>query len=214
MITVVASLKGGSGKSTVTFNIAVWLALAGVPVQMFDLDPQATLTDVVDVRKHEGFEPKLTVDNQVEHLAACQQQHPEAEILVDVGTSDMRSLATALSLAQRIVIPVPPSQADVWSTQRFLAIIKQNLVDPEQWPTVYAFINRADTHHAVRESDETAAALITLPHVKLLKSRLGQRTIFRQSFSEGLAVFELDNRNKASREFLALVALLYPERIS
>ncbi|MES9936900.1 MAG: ParA family protein, partial [Sedimenticola sp.] len=28
MITVVGSLKGGSGKSTVTFNLAVWLSMA------------------------------------------------------------------------------------------------------------------------------------------------------------------------------------------
>ena len=28
MITVIGSLKGGSGKSTVTFNLAIWLAMA------------------------------------------------------------------------------------------------------------------------------------------------------------------------------------------
>ena len=42
MITVVGSLKGGSGKSTVTFNLAVWLAMADVKVQLVDADPQAT----------------------------------------------------------------------------------------------------------------------------------------------------------------------------
>ncbi|MBP8197528.1 MAG: ParA family protein, partial [Chromatiaceae bacterium] len=59
MITVIGSLKGGSGKSTLTFNLAVWLAMADVKVQLVDADPQATLTDVVDVRLEEGFSPKL-----------------------------------------------------------------------------------------------------------------------------------------------------------
>ena len=55
MITIVGSLKGGSGKSTLTFNLGVWLSMAGVKVQLIDADPQATLTDVIDVRK-EGVE--------------------------------------------------------------------------------------------------------------------------------------------------------------
>lgn len=215
MITVVASLKGGSGKSTVTFNLAVWLALAGVSVQVFDLDPQATLTDVIAVRRQEGFKPVLAVQNQVAELLATSQSKTEnTEILVDVGTADMAALTQALALAQRILIPVPPSQADVWSTQRFLKMIQNALPDATKWPAIYAFINRADTHHAVKESDETAAALVTLAQIKLLKPRLGQRTIFRQSFSEGLAVFELDNRNKASREFLALAATIYQHVIA
>ena len=59
MITVVGSLKGGSGKSTVTFNLAVWLAMAERNVVAIDADPQATLTDVLDVRREEGFEPSI-----------------------------------------------------------------------------------------------------------------------------------------------------------
>ena len=50
MITVIGSLKGGSGKSTITFNLAIWLALAGQRVAVIDADPQATLTDVLEVR--------------------------------------------------------------------------------------------------------------------------------------------------------------------
>jgi chromosome partitioning protein len=76
-------------------------------------------------------------------------------------------------------------------------------------PELLAFINRADTHHAVRESDEAAAALATIPEISVLESRLAQRTAFRRSFSEGLAVFELEPRSKASAEMLTLVNLLY-----
>ena len=43
MLTVVGNLKGGTGKSTVAFNLAVWLAHDRPGVRVFDLDPQATL---------------------------------------------------------------------------------------------------------------------------------------------------------------------------
>ncbi len=76
------------------------------------------------------------------------------------------------------------------------------------------FINRGDTHPAVRETNETAAALVSLPGIKFLRPRLSQRTVFRRSFSEGLAVFELSARGKGSREFFSLAAALYPYLLS
>ncbi len=59
MITVVGNLKGGCGKSTISFNLAVWLATAGVDVVAFDLDPQATLSDVAEVRAEEEVIPHI-----------------------------------------------------------------------------------------------------------------------------------------------------------
>lgn len=61
MITVIGSLKGGSGKSTVTFNLAVWLTMAEKDLRVIDLDPQATLRDVAEVRQEEGYRPFISV---------------------------------------------------------------------------------------------------------------------------------------------------------
>ena len=210
MVTIIGSLKGGSGKSTVTFNLAVWLAMADVKVQLIDADPQATLTDVVDVRMEEGFDPPLRVGDKsalnAEHLKGAQ------ETLIDVGTSDMDSMRRALQLCDRVVVPVPPSQADIWSTQRYIHLVEST--EREKRPEILGFINRGDTHHAVRETNEAAAALVSLPGIRFIKPRLAQRTVFRRSFSEGLAVFELDPRGKGSKEFFSLAAALYPNLVS
>ncbi|MEW8028127.1 MAG: AAA family ATPase [Candidatus Thiodiazotropha sp.] len=210
MITVIGSLKGGSGKSTVTFNLAVWLEMAEAEVLVIDADPQATLSDVSEVRTEEGYEPFLNIKNA--SALSRKKLAGYDEVLIDVGTSDIDSMKLALALADRIVIPVPPSQADIWSTQRFINFLDE-AVDGDR-PDLLAFINRADTHHAIRESDEAAAALVSLPDVDYIKYRLCQRTVFRRSFSEGLAVYELDPRGKGSKEFYALTAALYPKYIS
>ncbi len=209
MITVIGSLKGGSGKSTISFNLAVWLAMAEVQVQLIDLDPQQTLTDVVEVRTEEGFEPVL----QVVHKEALRRTRlAEAdETVIDVGTADMEALQRALQYCDRVLVPVPPSQADIWSTQRFIRLV-QNL--REKPPQILGFINRGDTHHAIRETNEAAAALVSLPGIKFIRPRIGARTLFRRSFSEGLAVFELDPRSKGSQEFFSLAAALYPTLVS
>lgn len=207
MITVIGSLKGGSGKSTVTFNLAVWLAMAETDVLVVDADPQATLTDVTEIRIEEDFEPNLNVKDS--SFLARKHFKGFDEVLIDVGTADIESLKKALSLADRVLIPVPPSQADIWSTQRFLRFVDEAIGGKA--PDLLTFINRADTHHAIRESDEAAAALVSLSGVKFIKQRLCQRTVFRRSFSEGLAVFELEPRGKAAREFYALTSVLFPD---
>ena len=210
MITVIGSLKGGSGKSTVTFNLAVWLEMAEAEVLVIDADPQATLSDVSEVRTEEGYEPFLNIKDS--SALSRKKLAGYDEVLIDVGTSDIESMKLALSLADRVVIPVPPSQADIWSTQRFINFLDEVVAGDR--PQLLAFINRADTHHAIRESDEAAAALVSLPDVEFIKYRLCQRTVFRRSFSEGLAVYELDPRGKGSKEFYALTAALYPKYIS
>lgn len=211
MITVIGSLKGGSGKSTITFNLAVWLAMADQKVIAIDADPQATLSDVIEVRSEEGYEPKIKLAS-VKDLNRKKKLAQFDEVLIDVGTADLENLKQALRIADRIFVPVPPSQADIWSTQRFLKLV--NSVTDDNTPEIYGFINRGDTHRAVRETDEAAAALVSLPGIKFVKARLAQRTVFRRSFSEGLAVFELDPRSKGAREWNALAAVLYKEVLS
>lgn len=207
MITVIGSLKGGSGKSTLTFNLGVWLTMAGLKVQTIDADPQATLTDVAEVREEEGFSPRLPV---VSPEVLRQGQLPDAdETLIDIGTADMDAVMRSLRICDRVVVPVPPSQADVWSTQRFIRMVRK-VEGRAAPPDLLGFINRADTNPAIRETEEAAAALVSLSHIQLIKRRLSQRTIFRRSFSEGLAVFELHSSSKGAREFQALAAKLYP----
>ncbi|KAG1707516.1 hypothetical protein GQR58_003171 [Nymphon striatum] len=121
------------------------------------------------------------------------------EVIVDIGISDSESMQAAIQRADRILIPIAPSQADVWSTQRFLKQIKDIRKSGSQ-PEILGFMNRSDTHRAVRETDDAFDALQGLPGITMLEPRLYQRTAYRRSFSEGLAVFEMDPKSKAAHE--------------
>ncbi|HHL19523.1 MAG TPA: ParA family protein [Thiothrix sp.] len=205
MITVVGNLKGGTGKSTVAFNLSLWVAThRNVYVAVYDLDPQATLSDALEIRTEDGYTPKIIPKNTVDSLGS---EGENAEVIVDIGMSDMDAMKQAIAQADRIVVPVGPSQADVWSTQRFLKLVQD--VKKGDEVKILGFMNRADTHKAVRETDEAYDALKTLPLITMLTPRLYQRTVYRRSFSEGLAVFELDPRSKATTEVDALGNVLY-----
>ena len=210
MLTVIGNLKGGTGKSTVAFNLAVWLAHDKPGVRVFDLDPQATLMDTNEIREEDGYEPQIEVSNDIDELEMLVKSRGKnkTQLLADVSASNMPHLEKAISMAKRILIPVQPSQADIWSTQRFLKIVL-SAIDKKNKPEIMGFINRADTHVGVRETTEAEEALQLLPNIEALDTRLYQRTAYRRSFSEGLAVFEQDPMGKAAREMKKLVKLLY-----
>lgn len=209
LITVIANLKGGSGKSTVAFNLGLWLQMKGQPVVAYDLDPQSTLSDVAEVRREEGYAPPLVVYQTEGNLSEQLQIHP-GQVLVDVGASNMEAMKQAMAVADQVLIPVPPSQPDVWATQRFLKIVDESTAEGKR-PVLFTFVNRADTHRAVRESDETEEVLAQLPGVSLIPHRLYQRTIYRRSLSEGQGIFELSRRSKAVDEFATFAHALFPE---
>ena len=210
MLTVIGNLKGGTGKSTVAFNLAVWLAHDKSGVRVFDLDPQATLMDTNEIREEDGYEPQIEVSNDIDELEMLvnNRGRNKTQLLADVSASNMPHLEKAISMAKRILIPVQPSQADIWSTQRFLKIVL-SAIDKKNKPEIMGFINRADTHVGVRETAEAEEALQLLPNIEALNTRLYTRTAYRRSFSEGLAVFEQDPMGKAAREMKKLVKLLY-----
>ncbi len=210
MITVVANLKGGSGKSTVVFNLALWLQMKGQPVVAYDLDPQQTLMDVAEVRREEGYAPALQVYPPRESLLEDLNYHPKnVHVLVDVGAANIDAMKQAIKTSDQIIIPVPPSQPDVWATQRFMDIVED--ATGGQYPKMRAFVNRADTHCAVRESDDTEDAIKQIANIDLISNRLFQRTIFRRSLSEGMAVFEMSKRSKATDEFNTFAGSVFPE---
>lgn len=209
MLTVVGNLKGGTGKSTVAFNLALWVLFNQRRVLVVDLDPQGTLTDVIRVREEEGYLPVLPLSRNFEDARSRSADYDE--IIVDIGPSDPSAMYGAILAADQVLVPVPPSQADVWSTQRFVRKLLE-LRGERTTPALVGFINRADTHLAVRESDEAFGALSMIEGMRVLRPRLCQRMAFRRSLSEGLSVQELERRGKAALELEQLARALFRTR--
>lgn len=205
MITVIGNMKGGTGKSTFAFNLAVWLRHKKQEISLYDFDPQQTLADVVEVRVEENYQPSLP-DTKDEITIEQVKSDTADEIIIDVSMSNQVAMKRAIRLCDQIIIPVAPSQADIWSTQRFIKLIQTERPD---LPVVLGVVNRADTHPLVVETKETEEALDYLPVIKRLPVRLHNRTAYRRSFSEGLGVFEMEPNGKASKEFIKVAEQIF-----
>ncbi len=106
---VVASQKGGAGKSTLTRNLAV---AAGAGAALADTDPQGSLTDWWNRREAEA--PALArLDGDMAAGLTALAEGGVKLVLVDTPPSVHPWLSDLLRLADLVLIPVRPSPDDL-----------------------------------------------------------------------------------------------------
>lgn len=116
---LVASSKGGAGKSTVTTNLAAYFAVEGKATAILDADKQKSSTHWCEKRAH--------LDTAVLPLDGTrrgwEKSLPEGiqRLVVDAPAGAMGEDLTAfLDLADAVIVPVLPSAIDLEATVPFL----------------------------------------------------------------------------------------------
>ncbi|MBK9160871.1 MAG: ParA family protein [Nitrosomonadales bacterium] len=109
---LIANPKGGSGKTTLSVNIAGYLASRGHRVAMLDLDRQQSSALWLKTRTDDL--PRIrTLDEKKEHA------HDWLVIDSPAGLHG-KNLAHAIKLAHKVVVPVAPSLFDLDASRDFL----------------------------------------------------------------------------------------------
>jgi len=206
MITLVANLKGGVGKSTLAFHLIIWLLHQRRKVMAIDADPQQTLGDIMEVRAEEGITPIIELSNKTLMLLP-KSSDITSEVVIDVGTQDMHAFRQAIIKADRILIPVMPSQADVWATQRFLRLVKD--LREDNLPELLVLINRGDKNPENSDTMDTHEILGTIKELSVIDYVLHDDEDYRSALFEGQACFELNPDGAAAKEFSKVAMCLY-----
>lgn len=108
---LVANPKGGAGKTTLSINLAGWLAAQGEPVSLLDLDRQKSATRWL-ARRPETLPPI--------HLMG-EDNKPRWLIIDSPAGLHGKNLDHAVKLVSRILVPISPSLFDIQASQDFLA---------------------------------------------------------------------------------------------
>lgn len=116
---LVASSKGGAGKSTIATNLAAHFAVDGKATAILDADRQKSSTHWCEKRAH--------LDTAVLPIDGCrrgwQKQLPDGiqRLVVDAAAGAMGpDLQDVLDMADAVVVPVLPSAIDIEATVPFL----------------------------------------------------------------------------------------------
>lgn len=115
---LIVNPKGGSGKSTLSTNIAGYLASRGHGVALLDLDRQKSASQWL-VNRASGL-PKIGL------LQAEGAPSLAADWLVIDSPAGLhgKNLDHALKLAHKIIVPVAPSLFDIRATRDFLEVLR------------------------------------------------------------------------------------------
>jgi chromosome partitioning protein len=111
---LIANPKGGSGKTTLSTNIAGYLAAQGKRVAMLDLDRQRSATQWLENRPADL--PVISL--QQEQKAAS--KHTEWLVIDSPAGLHGKNLEHALQLVDSVIVPIAPSVFDIQASHDFL----------------------------------------------------------------------------------------------
>lgn len=117
-VVVVANPKGGVGKSTLATNIAGYFASRGHAVMLGDVDRQQSSRLWLGLRPA-AARPIRGWDLDGERLAKPPKGTTHVVLDTPAGLHGRR-LAEALSIADKVVVPLQPSIFDIYATRSFL----------------------------------------------------------------------------------------------
>ena len=116
---LVASSKGGAGKSTVSTNLAAWFAVEGKATALLDADRQKSSTHWCEKRAHMET-AVLPLDGT---RRGWDKSLPDGiqRMVVDAPAGAMgEDLVAFLDIADAVIVPVLPSAIDLEATVPFL----------------------------------------------------------------------------------------------
>lgn len=209
MILLLGGEKGGTGKSTLSTNLAVWLARRGSDVILIDTDRQRTSSHFVDRRNAQADLPVIhsaekygSVYETVRDLAERYEY-----VLVDAGGRDSEELRTAMVAANKLYVPLKASQPDLETSVHMNELVK---MAKGLNPTLESnlVISMGTTHPAVHEDEEAVELLSELNQFQMAKTIIRDRKVYRDAMAEGKGVIELNNE-KAKAEIDGLAKEIF-----
>lgn len=204
MIVTVAHTKGGVGKSTLAFSLAI---ARGGKVWLIDADRQATCKMAMTIRNQAGRLPFIQCDNlpdgNVLHTQLRARRGQFDDVVIDAGGRDSSALRAALLLSDLVLIPFAPRSLDVWALGDMSAIIKEaRKVNPGL--RAAAVLSCADP--SGKDNQDAVDALSDYPELIYMDAPIVRRKSFANAMGMGLSVAELTPKDaKATQELKRLV---------
>jgi chromosome partitioning protein len=199
-IIAVLNQKGGSGKTTISTNLARSLQADNKRVLLVDSDPQGSARDWNAVSDGEivtvvGLD-RPTLSKDIQPLKA------NFDYVVIDGAPQIAELSvSAIKCADVILIPVQPSPYDIWSCADLVDIIKARQEVTNGLPKAAFIISRAIKNTNLGKDIADVLKDYGLP---VFEHFTTQRVVYAESAAKGLTVLDVDSSAEAKKEILAI----------
>jgi len=199
----IAHSKGGVGKSTLAWNLAIALDSMQYRVALVDLDVQHTITHTNTARVASGREPMIIHSpTTLGELHACIRDASFDFIIVDVGGYDFDLGRAAIALADRLIIPISDNPTELFGFITFTQFLGE-IAESAPVPPLTAVINAV--HPRASRFDTIFGAVALWPKAVIADTVIRRRMIYASSMGNGFGVTEMrDKFPSASIEIMEL----------
>lgn len=198
-IIAIVNQKGGSGKTTVSMQLAGALARRGNKVLVVDADPQGTATRWAASADDETPFPASVIGLS----AANAKVHREAKKFIDdydyliidcPPAADSPVPQSALLIADLALVPIIPSPLDMWAAVGIRQVI-QNVGDFNDTLQARLVLNQCQPKTTLAQESLEILPEFGLP---LARTKIQHRQVYRQSAVFGQSVHNLGNKAQAA----------------
>ena len=186
---VIASPKGGTGKSTIAGHLAVEVEGHGAgPVAIVDTDPQGSLAEWWNAREAPAPLFAAVDTGQLPSRLEALEAHGVELVIIDTPPTFSQATHRTLAVADLVLIPVRPSPHD-------LRAIGQVLEAVEEQARRFCFVLNAATPRTTIAVDAVRALA---QHGKVAPVTLHNRIDFATSMIQGRTAGEVSTRSRSA----------------
>ena len=198
----VLSRKGGTGKTTLTVNLAVAAKRAGHRVAIVDLDSQASASEWGDWRETETPEVISVHSARLPQELHKLKQQGITFALLDTPPKIEDIALDAAKAADMAIIPCKLGAFDLKAIEK--TILVGNMAKCPMRIVFNAVRARSSMLHPAKRA-------VQVYEVNVAPCVIGDRVVFSHSVMEGLGVMEYEPKGKASIEIQALFRYISKE---
>ena len=205
MIINLSHQKGGTGKSTIAYNLAKTFEDKGFKVTILDLDIQDTCIHFNHMRE----KPKtniINIEEDTELITTIENANEDEIFIIDSGGLDSSLTRLAIMGADINITPIADKVSEILAiTNKYSKILKEIATAIEEPIETYVLLNKI---HIFANKFEHIEKLID-PHkqMKILRTIIRERGIYDKALRVGLTVQEATNfkgHNDATNELNSL----------
>lgn len=205
---VVATSKGGTGKTTLAACLASYWRTSGRTVAVMDTDPNRAVSRWMS--KGNSFQDVTLQATADEHeiIGMVNSLSDGADlVIVDTAGFGNQAMIYAVGIADLVLIPVMADEASLFEATKMKKVIESASGLTRREIAFRTVLNRVKRATVVRHTERQLEQLSLNP----LTARIGDRAIFQEASYHGASPGDLDKRSKGWLEVRKLARELEPQ---
>ena len=207
MILTIGGVKGGTGKTTIATNLAVYRSIQGKDVLLIDGDEQKTSLYFTALRNEKkkgeaGYSCVRVTGGEQMKVEATRMASKFGDVIIDVGGWDNTSQRGAILASDVALFPFQPRTFDAWTLGQVQNLVAEAKIYNSRLQA-FTVLSRADVRGS--DNEEAGSYLQQAENLKYLPRLICNRKSYSNAAKAGKGVVEIEREDpKAAAEIRAL----------